>query len=113
MLARLLPPIVGKAKKRQAGERGAVPRVLVCDVSSTVVAVHLDENVRKEGFVEILERELSPQLERNYDVIALVEQQGWGRRLKLHFALCADEDYHAIVGELFGGFQTIEIADMS
>ena len=113
MLARLMAPIIGKAKKQQAAERGSVPRVLVCDVSATVVAVHLDEDVRKEGFVEILDRELSPQLERNYDVIALVGQQGWGNPLKLHFALCADDEYHGILGELFGGFQRIATAEMS
>jgi hypothetical protein len=51
-----------------------------------------------------MERDLSAEHERNYDVIALVEQQGWGKPVKLHFALCAGEEYHAILGELFGPF---------
>jgi hypothetical protein len=43
MLARLMKPIIDKAKMRQAGDRGARARVLVCDVSDTVVVAHLQE----------------------------------------------------------------------
>jgi hypothetical protein len=106
MLARLMSPIVAKAKKRQAGERGDIPRVLVCDISSTVVSVHLDEEHRKGRYAEILRGNLEPQLEGNYDVIALVEQQGWAKPLRMHFAVC-DEKYGAVLGELFGFIQTI------
>jgi hypothetical protein len=105
MLARLMPPIVAKANKRQAGKHVAKARVLVCDVSGTIVAPHLGEEHRKDGYGEVL-RELQPQLERNYDLIALCEQRGWAKPLQLHFAV-SDDDHHPILQELFGSFQTL------
>lgn len=106
MLARLMKPIVAKAKKRQAGERGEEARVLICDVSQAIVAAHLDEPYRKERFVDVLKRELEPQVERNYDVIALCERRGWHTPLRLDFAVSA-EAYGSVVGELFGSVATI------
>jgi hypothetical protein len=107
MFARLMPPIISKAKKRQAGDRRTEARILVCDVSDTVVAVHLDEEVRSKGFAEILERDLSSQLQQNYDLIALVQRRGWGNPLKLLFAVSDDAEYNELLGELFGSFQTV------
>src|SRR5579884_3234140 len=107
MLARLMPAIVSKAKKRQAGDRGDRARVLVCDISEAVAAAHLSDDHRKEGYVEVLLRELEPQVEDNYDVIALCERTGWGTPLHLHFCVCAGAEYHGLVHELFGGFTTV------
>jgi hypothetical protein len=109
MLARLIPPIINKAKKRQAGERDAATRVLVCDVSDTIVAAHLQDAPRQHAYRELLTRELGPQLERNYDVIALAERSGWGRPLEMRFAVC-DDAYHGVLQELFGRFETLPTA---
>jgi hypothetical protein len=106
MLARLMKPIVAKAKNRQAGERGDEARVLICDISQAIVAAHLDEPYRKERFVDVLKRELEPQVERNYDVIALCESRGWHMPLRLDFAVSAD-GYSSVVGELFGSVATV------
>jgi hypothetical protein len=106
MLARLMEPIVAKAKKRQAGERGEEARVLICDVSQAIVAAHLDEPYRRERFVAVLRGELEPQVERNYDVIALCERRSWHTPLRLDFAVSADA-YSSVVGELFGSVATV------
>lgn len=106
MLARLMKTIVAKAKKRQAGERGEEARVLICDVSHAIVAPHLDEPYRRDRFVDVLRGELEPQVERNYDVIALCERRGWHTPLLLDFAVSA-ENYGSVVGELFGSVATI------
>jgi len=107
MLARLMKPIIDKAKKRQAGERGAQARVLVCDVSDTIVVPHLQDEHRKERYVEILIRDLEPQVNENYDVIALCQRRGWGETLHHHFCVCAGREYHPSLGELFGAIQTL------
>jgi hypothetical protein len=102
MLSRLMKPIIGKAKKRQAGGRGEHARVLVCDVSGTVMEAHLEDRFRKDGYAEVLQRALEPQVKENYDVIALCTRHSWAQPLQLHFAVCAGDEYHAIVHELFG-----------
>ena len=107
MLARMTKPIIDKAKKQQAGERGEQVRVLVCDVSDTIVAPHLQDEHRKKRYVEILIRDLEPQVKENYDVVALCERRGWGKPLYLHFCECTGPEYHRLVGELFGAFQTL------
>jgi hypothetical protein len=101
MLGRLIPPIINKAKKRQAGERDAAMRLLVCDASDTIVAAHLEDAPRQDAYRELLTRKLGPQLERNYDVIALVERRGWGHPRQMRFAVC-DDAYHGALRELFG-----------
>jgi hypothetical protein len=106
MLARLMKPIVAKAKKRQAGERGDEARVLICDISQAIVAAHLDEPYRRDRFVDVLTRELEPQVERNYDVIALCEPRAWHTPLRLDFAVFAD-GYGSVVGELFGSVAAV------
>jgi len=107
MLARLMPPITSKAKKRQAGERGDRVRVLICDVSDAVVTAHLSDEHRKDGYVEVLLQELEPQVKENYDVIALCERTGWGKPLHLHFCVCTGPEYHELVRELLGTFTTV------
>lgn len=107
MLARLMPPIVAKAKKRQAGERGDAARILICDVSDTVVSAHLSDEHRKKAFGEILDRELTPRLDHDYDVIALVQRRGWGKPLHLAFAVSADGACDGIIRELFGAFEHV------
>jgi hypothetical protein len=54
----------------------------------------------------VLRRELEPQVERNYDVIALCERRGWQTLLRLDFAVSAD-GYSSVVGELFGSVATV------
>jgi hypothetical protein len=93
-------------KKRQAGERGEEARLLICDVSQAIVAVHLDEPYRRNRFVDVLRGELEPQVERNYDVIALCERRGWHMPLHLDFAVSAD-GYSGVVDELFGSVATV------
>lgn len=107
MLARLMKPIIDKAKKRQAGERGEQARVLVCDVSDTIVGPHLQDEHRKQRYVEILIRDLEPQVKENYDVIALCQRRGWGKPLHHHFCVCTGPEYEPLLGELFGAFQTL------
>lgn len=109
MLERLMRPIVGKAKKRQAGARGDYTRVLVCDVSQTIVAAHLSDSAktRLAGYVDVLERELDPRVEHDYDVIALCQRKGWNRGLQLNFCITADGPYGATVSELFGPTTTL------
>ncbi len=107
MLARLMKAIINKAKKRQAGERGGQARVLVCDVSDTIVVPHLQDEHRKKRYVEILIGDLEPQVKKNYDVIALCERRGWGKPLHLHFCVCTGPEYHRLLGELFGAIQTM------
>lgn len=102
MFERLMKPIIVKAKKRQAGERGDYTRVLVCDVSDTVIAAHLREEPRIDGCVEILERELQPRVKCDYDVIVLCQRRGWGRELQLAYSVCANGKYHATIAALFG-----------
>ena len=106
MLARLMKPIVAKAKKRQAGERGEEARVLICDVSQAIVAAHLDEPYRRDRFVDVLRGELEPQVERNYDVIALCERRRWHTPLRLDFAVSAD-GYSSVGSELFGSVAAV------
>jgi hypothetical protein len=81
-------------------------RVLICDVSQAIVAAHLDEPYRRERFVAMLRGELEPQVERNYDVIALCERRSWQTPLGLDFAVSADA-YSSVVGELFGSVTTV------
>lgn len=100
MLKRLVQPIAAKAARRQAGEPGPRSRVLICDVSATVVAAHLDEPQRRTAFVGVLEKGLESCLGRDYDVIALCQQRGWSRALRLDFAV--HDGREAVVGELFG-----------
>jgi hypothetical protein len=107
MFDRLMKSIIDKAKKRQAGERGDHTRVLVCDVSDTVIAAHLRDEPRVDGYVEVLERELQPRVERDYDVIVLCRRRGWGRELQLAYSVCADGKYHATIEALFGSTEIL------
>lgn len=107
MLARLMPPIVAKAKKRQAGERGDAARILVCDVSDTVVSAHLNDESRLEDFAQTIDRELMPRVVEDYDVIALVQRRGLGKQLGLAFAVSANHAYDETMRELFGSFHHI------
>ncbi len=75
--------IVSKAKKRQAGESGAMTRLLFCDLTATVVEAHLQDPHRVADYRTLLRCELEPQIEENYDAIALVEQRGWSKELKM------------------------------
>jgi hypothetical protein len=105
MLRRLIGPIVRKAKKRQAGDRGEAARVLVCDVGGTVVLAHLDEHVRTEQFVEVLVEELTQSVQDDYDVIALCEHTDWGESLRTYFVVCGAR-YNDISTSLFGELET-------
>lgn len=106
MLRRLMKPIIGKAKERQAGARNATARVLICDVSDSVVAPHLDEQVRAEGFTAVLAEELVPRVEHDYDAIALCQRLGFGRGLRTNWVVCASADYDDIADELLGPLAT-------
>ena len=79
--------------------------MLICDVSDAVVAPHLTDEHRKDAFVDVLRRKLQPEVERNYDVIALCERVGWGTPLALRFCVCSGDRYHPVVGERFGPFE--------
>ena len=52
--------------------------------------------------MELLDRGLTPRLDRDHDVIALVQRRGWGKPLHLPFAVSAEAAYDGIVRELFG-----------
>jgi hypothetical protein len=107
MLARLMKPIVAKAKKRQAGARCERARLLVCDVSDTVVAAHLQEEHLRDGFIEVLLRELEPQVRENYDSIALCARAGLRKPLQVHFSVNAGPEYHSFLSEFFGEVETL------
>jgi hypothetical protein len=109
MLERLMKPIVAKARKRQAGGPGDYTRVLVCDVSQTIVAPHLMERApsRVAGYVDVLERDLQPGVEHDYDAIALCQRRGWNRGVQLNFCVTADGPFDATVAALFGPTKTL------